>query len=47
MLGIDGDTGSIELGKRADLVALGAGDVLEMTMAGGQIAYLVQKKALQ
>ena len=47
MLGIDGDTGSIELGKRADLVALGAGDVLEMTMAGGQIAYLLQKKALQ
>ncbi len=39
LLGIEGDSGSIEEGKRADLVALdGAGNV-QLTMVGGRIAF--------
>ncbi len=39
MLGIFAETGSIEPGKRADLVALGADDEVKMTMTDGRITF--------
>ncbi len=36
LLGIDADRGSIEIGKRADLVALDSGGNIKMTMIGGK-----------
>ncbi len=37
MLGIDNDYGSIESGKRADLVAIDAGGNVRLTIVGGQV----------
>lgn len=37
LLGIDGDTGTIEVGKRADLVVLGPDFQIDMVFIGGQI----------
>ncbi len=39
MLGLSGLIGSIGEGMRADLVVLGPGDEVEMTIAGGAVAY--------
>ncbi|MEP6921773.1 MAG: N-acetylglucosamine-6-phosphate deacetylase [bacterium] len=39
LLGIDQDCGSIEEGKRADLVALDAGGNVRMTIIGGRVAF--------
>lgn len=39
LLGIEGDCGSIEEGKRADLVALDAAGNVQLTMVGGKIAF--------
>lgn len=37
LLGLDGTRGSIEIGKRADLVALNSADEVVMTMIGGKV----------
>ncbi len=39
LLGLDGDCGTIEKGKRADLVALNSRNEVALTLVGGQIAY--------
>ncbi len=42
LLGVDGDVGSIEEGKRADLVALDKHGNVRMTLIGGQVAYAAE-----
>jgi N-acetylglucosamine-6-phosphate deacetylase len=39
LLGLDGECGSIETGKRADLTALDAGGRVRLTLVGGRIAF--------
>ncbi len=39
LLGVDGECGSIEIGKRADLVALDADGHVRLTLVGGRVAY--------
>ncbi|MEO7675120.1 MAG: N-acetylglucosamine-6-phosphate deacetylase [Pyrinomonadaceae bacterium] len=39
LLGIDKNYGSIEVGKRADLVAMNADGIVKLVMIGGQIVY--------
>jgi N-acetylglucosamine-6-phosphate deacetylase len=39
LLGVDGDYGSIEEGKRADLTALDAEGNVKLTLVGGRVAY--------
>jgi len=39
LLGVDGDCGSIEAGKRADLIALDDAGNLRLTIIGGRVAY--------
>jgi len=39
MLGLSRETGSIEMGKRADLVAIGDHDEVGMTMTDGRITF--------
>jgi N-acetylglucosamine-6-phosphate deacetylase len=39
LLGIDADCGSIQIGKRADLVALDRDGKIRMTLIGGRVAY--------
>jgi N-acetylglucosamine-6-phosphate deacetylase len=39
LLGLDGECGSIEVGKRADLVALDQTGKVKLTIIGGQIAF--------
>jgi N-acetylglucosamine-6-phosphate deacetylase len=43
LLGIDQDSGSIEEGKRADLVALNAPGNVVLTMIGGEIVFDARK----
>ncbi len=40
LLGLDGTRGSIEVGKRADMVAIDESGDVKMTIIGGRIAYL-------
>ena len=39
LLGVDGDCGSIEAGKRADLIALDDAGNVRLTIIGGRVAY--------
>ena len=39
LLGIDGDRGSIEIGKRADIVGLDANGKVRLTVIGGRVAF--------
>lgn len=39
LLGIDGECGSIEVGKRADLVALNDAGEVKLTLVGGRVAF--------
>ena len=39
LLGLDGDLGSIEEGKRADLVAMDDDGKVRLTFVGGEIAF--------
>ena len=40
LLGIDKDCGTIEVGKRADLVALDQQGNVKLTLVGGEVAYI-------
>jgi N-acetylglucosamine-6-phosphate deacetylase len=39
VLGIDNECGSIEVGKRADLVAIDANGDMKLTVVGGEVAF--------